>query len=84
MAKNNSMSLGSHFVGFIDTQVRTGRYSSASDVVRAGLRPLKEHEAKVKALQDALAAGEQSGAPRQFDFGRFKASKRAEFDRTAK
>jgi len=67
MAKNTSMSLGDHFAGFIDTQVQSGRYGSASDVVRAGLRLLEEHEAKVKALQNALIAGEQSGEPQLFD-----------------
>ena len=67
MAKNTSMSLGDHFARFIDTQVQSGRYGSASDVVRAGLRLLEEHEAKVKALQNALIAGEQSGEPQLFD-----------------
>ena len=67
MAKNTSMSLGDHFAGFIDTQVQSGRYGSASDVVRAGLRLLEEHETKVKALQDALIEGEQSGIAEKFD-----------------
>ena len=67
MARNTSISLGDHFTGFIDEQVQAGRYNSASDVVRAGLRLLEEHEAKVKALQDALLAGEESGPPTPFD-----------------
>ncbi len=67
MARNTSISLGDHFAEFIDDQVETGRYGSASDVVRAGLRLLEEHEARVKALQNALAEGEQSGEPREFD-----------------
>ncbi|WP_421857129.1 type II toxin-antitoxin system ParD family antitoxin [Oricola sp.] len=79
MAKNTSMSLGDHFAGFIDEQVQSGRYGSASDVVRAGLRLLEEHEAKMKALQDALIAGERSGDPQPFDFDAFKARKRTEF-----
>ena len=82
MAKNTSMLLGDHFTDFIDMRVRSGRYGSASDVVCAGLRLLEEHEARVTLLQDALATGEKSGAPRPFDFERFKARKRAEFDRT--
>ena len=67
MPKNTSVSLGDHFISFIDTQVQAGRYGSASDVVRAGLRLLEEHEARVKALQDALIAGEESGPARPFD-----------------
>ena len=67
MARNTSVSLGEHFNGFIDGQVKSGRYRSASDVVRAGLRLLEEHEAKVKALQEALIDGEQSGPAKPFD-----------------
>lgn len=67
MARNTSISLGEHFASFIDQQVESGRYGSASDVVRAGLRLLEEHETRVKALQDALIAGEASGEARPFD-----------------
>lgn len=78
MPRNTSVSLGDHFAAFIDTQVQGGRYGSASDVVRAGLRLLEEHEAKVAALREALIAGEDSGAPAAFDFDAFAARKRAE------
>jgi len=67
MPRNTSVSLGDHFAGFIETRVRTGRYGSASDVVRAGLRLLEEHEARVEALQAALDEGEASGPPQSFD-----------------
>jgi antitoxin ParD1/3/4 len=80
MGRNTSVTLGDHFTDFVSDQVRAGRYGSASDVMRAGLRLLEEHEAKVKALQNALIAGEQSGEPRPFDFEAFKARKRAEFE----
>ncbi|GJL88207.1 MAG: antitoxin [Minwuia thermotolerans] len=71
MARNTSVSLGDHFTGFIDSQVRDGRYGSASDVVRAGLRLLEEHEARVRALQNALIAAEESGPPEAFDSDAF-------------
>jgi antitoxin ParD1/3/4 len=67
MAKNTSVSLGSHFADFIERQVLIGRYGSASDVVRAGLRMLEEHEARIQALQNALIAGETSGPVFEFD-----------------
>jgi len=78
MARNTSISLGDHFSSFISTQVDAGRYNSASDVVRAGLRLLEEHETKVRALQEALIAGEQSGEATPFDFDAFIAKKRTE------
>lgn len=77
MNRNTSVSLGTHFASFIDTQVQGGRYGTASDVVRAGLRLLEEHEAKVKALQDALRAGLESGEPCPFDNEAFLARIRA-------
>ncbi|PKP89112.1 MAG: type II toxin-antitoxin system ParD family antitoxin [Alphaproteobacteria bacterium HGW-Alphaproteobacteria-16] len=80
MPRNTSVTIGDHFTNFIGEQVRAGRYGSASDVVRAGLRLLEEHEARVRALQEALIAGEQSGEPRPFDFDAFKARKRAEYE----
>lgn len=80
MPRNTSVTIGDHFDSFIGEQVKTGRYGSVSDVVRAGLRLLEEHEARVKALQDALIAGEQSGEPRPFDFEAFKQRRRAEHE----
>jgi antitoxin ParD1/3/4 len=70
--QNTSISLGEHFTHFIASSVREGRYSSASDVVRAGLRLLEEHESRVKALRRAVEEGEASGYPTApFDFDAF-------------
>ena len=77
MTKNTSISLGDHFGGFVDRQIAEGRYGSASEVIRAGLRLLEEHETKLAALRAALVEGEQSGQPEPFDFDRFLERKRA-------
>lgn len=76
MAKNTSISLGDHFNAFVDQQLAQGRYGSASEVVRAGLRLLEEHETKLQALRAALIEGEQSGPSEPFDFDRFLEGKR--------
>lgn len=76
MARNTSFSLGDHFANFVEQQVTTGRYGTASDVVRAGLRLLEEQELKVAALRQALDEGEQSGPPETLDVERFLASRR--------
>ena len=76
MTRNTSFSLGEHFSAFIEAEVATGRYGSASDVVRASLRLLEERELKLRTLRDALIAGEESGASTPFDFDKFLAGKR--------
>ncbi|MFQ5451862.1 MAG: type II toxin-antitoxin system ParD family antitoxin [Nitrospinaceae bacterium] len=74
MAKHTSISLGDHFTNFIDRQVSQGRYGSASEIVRAGLRMLEEHESKVEALRSALIEGEESGPARKFEADKFLSS----------
>lgn len=67
MAKTTSISLGDHFNGFVEDQVSAGRYGSASEVVRAGLRLLEEHETRHQAMQRAISDGLQSGVAEEFD-----------------
>lgn len=61
MAKNTSVTLGEHFDKFISQQLNTGRYGSASEVVRAGLRVLEDQETKILNLRNMLVEGENSG-----------------------
>ena len=61
MAKNTSITLGDHFDGFITGQVKSGRFGSASEVIRAALRLFENTETKLEALRNMLTEGEQSG-----------------------
>ena len=70
MPKNTSMTLGDHFDGFITDQVDNGRYASASEVVRAGLRLLEDNEHKVATLRRLLEEGENSGTA-EYNFESF-------------
>ncbi|MFN3340704.1 MAG: type II toxin-antitoxin system ParD family antitoxin [Dietzia sp.] len=76
MAQNTSISLDQHFVDFLAREVDSGRYRSASEVVRAGLRLLEDHETQFAALRRALLDGEASGVPEEFDFDAFIEAKR--------
>ena len=67
MAKNTSMLLGNHFEQFIEEQIASGRYSSASEVLRNALRLMEAEELKKKELNKALAIGEKSGMIDDFD-----------------
>ena len=60
MGKNTSIVLGDHFEEFINSQIASGRYGSASEVIRASLRLLEEHERRNGTLRQALIEGEQS------------------------
>jgi antitoxin ParD1/3/4 len=67
MAKNTSILLGDYFDQFINSQVSSGRYSSASEVVRAALRMFEKEEIKKKELIKELIDGEKSGLNEDFD-----------------
>lgn len=58
MARNTSFSLGEHFTEFIEKQVESGRYNTASDVIRAGLRKLEEENQKLEWLRARIREAE--------------------------
>ena len=76
MAQNTSISLDDHFASFLTREVASGRYRSSSEVIRAGLRLLEDHETQLASLRAALVAGEDSGTPESFDFDAFITSKK--------
>jgi len=67
MAKNTSILLGDYFDSFISRQIKTGKYSSASEVVRAALRMFEHEESKKAELIKELKKGEKSGFVENFD-----------------
>ncbi|MEM9878327.1 MAG: type II toxin-antitoxin system ParD family antitoxin [Pseudomonadota bacterium] len=57
-----SMTLGSHWEGFIKREIESGRYASASEVIRAALRELEDKSKSLEALRTHLAEGAQEAA----------------------
>ncbi|MGB1248030.1 MAG: type II toxin-antitoxin system ParD family antitoxin [Chitinophagales bacterium] len=71
MAKNTSILLGDYFDNFINQQIKTGKYSSASEVVRTALRFFEHEESKKTELINELKKGENSGFVKDFDRTKF-------------
>lgn len=75
-----SVALGEHFETFVRTQIASGRYNNASEVVRDGLRMLQDHdaqrEAKLQRLRGDIQAGIDSGPATPLDMREVKAEGR--------
>jgi antitoxin ParD1/3/4 len=56
-----NVSIGERWEAFVDQIIRAGRYGSASEVVREGLRLVEEREAKLQALRAMLDASIAAG-----------------------
>ena len=61
-----SVSLGGHWEVFITNEIASGRYGSASEVVRDALRTLEEKKAKLQALRSHLNEGAAQAARGEF------------------
>ena len=63
---NTSLTLGEHWEVFMKNQVASGKYGSASELVRDGLRLLERRETRIAALQQAITEGIESGIAENF------------------
>jgi antitoxin ParD1/3/4 len=66
-----SYSIGKHFENMIEGLLRSGRYSTASEIMREGLRLVEEREerrkVKLEALRAEIQKGFDSGPAEEFD-----------------
>jgi len=56
-----NVSVGERWESFVEKIIKEGRYGSASEVVREGLRIVEEREARLKALRDEISAAIEEG-----------------------
>ncbi len=61
-----SLSLGGHWEDFIKGEIKSGRYSTTSEVIRAALRELEDRGRRLEALRTHLAEGAGQAARRDF------------------
>lgn len=75
MARNTSVSLGDDYQKFIERQISSGRFATASEAVRAGLRLLEAQELALDRLRAAIDEGDASPDVESFDMEAFLAAK---------
>jgi antitoxin ParD1/3/4 len=80
----SSYTVGEHFEGLIKNLVKSGRYASASEVIRDGLRLLenteKFREIKIENLRAEIRNGLSSGPAEPLDMNEIKAAARQQRD----
>jgi antitoxin ParD1/3/4 len=82
MIMATSYSIGKHFEAFIERLIASGRYSTASEIIRDGLRLIEEREqdreAKLEWLRAEIQKGLDSGPAEEVGdmFARIKAEGR--------
>jgi antitoxin ParD1/3/4 len=68
MSKTTSFVLGDHFEKLITQQLQSGRYASASEIVREALRLLEQQQTAIQRLNNAIEEGYASGCSEPFDW----------------
>ena len=83
MSRNTSIIIGNSNDKFIKSQIKKGRFGSASEAVQEGLRLLEEQELKIERLRSAIKEGEVSGPATAFNMDDYLKAKRSTTDRVA-
>ena len=81
MNKPVQVTIAEPYDSFVESQLESGAFKSAEDVVEAGLKLLKEEQARIEWLRNALVEGENSGPARPVDRQEFKARMREKYMR---
>lgn len=83
MSSNTSIVLSDELREFVEHEVASGRYSSASEVLRDGLRLLEQRALQRERLKAAIVEGEQSDLAEPFDLDSFLAEQNGAWARRA-
>jgi len=75
VTKHVSVEIDEQMDAFIGEQISHGNYGSPSEVIDAALKLLRSR-AEIEAIAAAIAEGEASGEPEEFDFNEFIEGKR--------
>lgn len=62
-----NVSIGERWEGYVEALLKTGRYGSASEIVREGLRLVEERETKLAALRETIEASLARGGQNSDD-----------------
>jgi antitoxin ParD1/3/4 len=76
MPRSTSVTLSDHFTRFVEEQVASGRYASASEVIREGLRLIEQRERRLGDLNAAIDTGLRSGVAEDFSWDAVRAEGR--------
>jgi antitoxin ParD1/3/4 len=66
LMQNTNLNLGAHWEVFIQNEIASGHYTSASEVIRDALRYMEIQNSKLMALQAHLAEGEKQALAGEF------------------
>ncbi|MDH4412253.1 MAG: type II toxin-antitoxin system ParD family antitoxin [Rhizobium sp.] len=67
MNKPVQVTIAEPYDSFVESQLESGAFTSPEEVVEAGLKLLKEEQARIEWLRNALIEGENSGPSVPFD-----------------